>query len=196
MLGANPAARWVSNVWMRTTEPATSRVRPSLPATTPTTLFFLLTRNDASTALRLICLASAVSDAVTLAGSAWTPYEPSGAMPTVSHEATVAAGMVHLSVAWVRTIEATSALPAAAAWLAWAELIAGETAVRSAAMSIVAWAGPVGEPRAIITCRASASTDRLRPSAEELAAKPLVPPDRGVQGARGDVSWRPWPGWP
>ena len=81
-------------------------------------------RNEASTAFRLIFVASAVRVAVTLAVSAWTLYEPSGPVPTKSHEATVAPGTVHESVPWLRTIGATSAFPAVAAWLACAALTA------------------------------------------------------------------------
>src|SRR5450631_2991888 len=68
---AIPEARWLSSPWIRDTEPATSSARPSLPLTTPTTLLFLLIRNDASTALRLIFLARPLRAAPTLVGSAW-----------------------------------------------------------------------------------------------------------------------------
>src|ERR1019366_9874242 len=132
---------------MRTTEPATSRVRPFLPAITPTTLFFLLMRNEASTAFRLIFVASAVRVAVTLAVSAWTLYEPYGPVPTKSHEAAVTPGTVHESVPWLRTIGATSAFPAVAAWLACAALTAGATGLRSAEMWIGCWGGASTEPR-------------------------------------------------
>src|SRR5450432_1141229 len=171
---ARPAARWLSRPWTRATEPATSSERPFLPATTPTTLFRLLTRNDASTALRLICLARAVREAVTLAASACTLDEPSAALLTVSQDATVAALIVHLSVSWVRTIGATSPFAAPATWLAWAALKAGATAVRSEVMSMVAWAAALGEPRATITWRSSASTDRLRPAADAVLTNPAV----------------------
>ena len=170
--GAASAARARTACATRALVPATSMVRPSLPATTPTTVLSRPIRKLASVGSRLIALANAVSAGAAASCATTGTYRPSGVAANEIQLRTVDPGMVQVSLPSVRVTSRAISVAFSTAVAAAASVTDGCNGTSVPVSSICA--GAAGSERRRAISSTSSGCARPSPVAAGVVLKPVA----------------------